>query len=96
MAFTDDLRDLSRAEQIARVQAVAREHGDELTNLEARSARGLYQTLTPDPDSPRRTSRRRRAALAAFDGRYLPTSLPRQEAARHERLARGCQPEAGS
>jgi hypothetical protein len=97
MAFTDDLRGLSRAGQIALVQAVAREHGDELTDLEARSALGLYQTLTPDHHSPGRTSRRLRAALAAFDGRSMPTSLlPRQEAARYERLARGRQPEAGS
>jgi hypothetical protein len=97
MAFTDDLRDLSRAEQIAHVQAVAREHGDELTGLEAARALGLYQTLTPDHHSPGRTSRRLRVALAAFDGHSRPTSLPpRQEAARYERLAPGRQPEAGS
>jgi hypothetical protein len=96
MAFTDDLRDLSRAEQIARVQAVAREHGDELTDLEARSALGLYETLTPDHHSPGRTSWRLRAALAAFDGRDMPPSLlPRQEAARYELLARDARPRRG-
>jgi hypothetical protein len=42
--FTDDLRGLSRAEQIARVQAVAREHGDRLTELEAGQALSLYAT----------------------------------------------------
>jgi hypothetical protein len=97
MAFTDDLRDLSRAEQIVRVQAVAREHGDELTDLEAGSALGLFETLTPDHYLPGGTSRWLRAALAAFDGRDMPTSLLlRQEAGRCERLARGRQPEVGS
>jgi hypothetical protein len=103
MAFTDDLRGLSRLEQIARVQAVAREHGDELTDLEACSALGLYETLTPDHDSPGPAARSLKAELAARlatadpHGRYMLTSLlPRQEAARYERLARGRQPEAGS
>jgi hypothetical protein len=45
--FTDDLRGLSRAEQIARVQAVAREHGDRLTAREAVQALGLYVTQAP-------------------------------------------------
>jgi hypothetical protein len=99
MAFTDDLRGLPREEQIARVQAVAREHDDELTDLEARSALGLYQTLTPDHDSPGPAARRLKAELAAsgLQGRYTFTSLlPRQEAARYESLARGREPEAGS
>jgi hypothetical protein len=100
MAFTDDLRGLSRAEQIARVQAVAREQGDELTDLEAGRALGLYETLTLDHHhSPGLSDRRLKAALAAFDphARYIFTSLlPQQEAARYERLARGRQPEAGS
>ena len=99
MAFTDDLRGLSRAEQIARVQAVAREHGDELTDLEAGSALGLYETLTPDHDSPGPAARSLEAELAAFDlhGRYLLTSLlSRQEAARYQRLARGREREEGS
>jgi hypothetical protein len=103
MAFTDDLHGLSRAEQIARVQAVAREHSDELTDLEAGRALGLYDTLTPDHHSPGRAARSLKselgARLATADphGRYLLTSLlPRQEAARYERLARGRQPEAGS
>ena len=97
MAFTDDLRGLSRAEQIARVQAVAREYGDKLTDLEAGRALGLYETL--DHHSPGPSDRRLKAALAAFDPhpRYMVTSLlPQQEAARYERLARGRQPEAGS
>lgn len=46
MAFNDDLRGLSRAEQIARVQAVAREHGDALTEDESAQALGLYATAT--------------------------------------------------
>jgi hypothetical protein len=99
VVFTDDLRGLSRAEQIARVQAVAREHGDELTDLEAGRALSLYQTLTPDHHSPGPAARCLRAALAPLDphGRYMFTSLlPRQAAARYERLARGRHPEAGS
>jgi hypothetical protein len=103
MAFTDDLRGLPRQEQIARVQAVAREHGDELTDLEARRALGLYETLTPDHDSPGPAARSLKAELAARlatagpHGRYMPTSLlPRQEAARYELPARGREPEAGS
>jgi hypothetical protein len=78
---------------------VAREHGDELTDLEACSALGLYETLTPDHDSPGLAARSLQAELAAFDphGRYMFTSLlPRQEAARYQRLARGRQPEAGT
>jgi hypothetical protein len=46
MDFTDDLADLSRAEQIARVQAAAREHGDELDESQAAQALSLYATLT--------------------------------------------------
>lgn len=48
MAFTDDLRGLSRAEQIARVQAVALEHGDILTDREAGEALNLYATQVAD------------------------------------------------
>jgi hypothetical protein len=48
MAFTDDLRGLSRAEQIARVQAVALEHGDYLTDREAGEALNLYATQVAD------------------------------------------------
>jgi hypothetical protein len=51
--FTDDLRGLSRAEQIDRVQAVAREHGDRLTELEAGQALSLYATQVPG-DGPAR------------------------------------------
>jgi hypothetical protein len=46
--FTDDLRGLSRTGQIARVQAVAREHGDRLTEAEAGQALGLYATEASD------------------------------------------------
>jgi hypothetical protein len=46
--FTDDLRGLSRAEQIARVQAVAREHGDRLTDREAGQALSLYAAQVAD------------------------------------------------
>jgi hypothetical protein len=54
MAFTDDLRELSRAEQIARVQAVALEHGDYLTDQEAGEALSLYATqVTHDPAAGR-------------------------------------------
>ena len=42
MTFNDDLAGLDRAGQIARVQAVAREHGDELTEAEAAAALSLY------------------------------------------------------
>jgi hypothetical protein len=52
MAFTDDLRGLSPAEQIARVQAVAREHGDELTEPEAGGALGLYVTIHAHREGP--------------------------------------------
>ena len=45
--FTDDLRGLSRAGQIARVQAMAREHGDRLTEAEAGQALSLYATQVP-------------------------------------------------
>jgi hypothetical protein len=48
MGFTDDLRGLSRAEQIARVQAVAREHGDRLTDREAGQALSLYAAEVAD------------------------------------------------
>lgn len=47
VGFTDDLRELSRGEQIARVQAVAREHGDRLTEAEAGQALSLYATQVP-------------------------------------------------
>ena len=54
MAFTDDLRGLSRAEQIARVQAVALEHGDYLTDREAGEALNLYATqVADDPEAGR-------------------------------------------
>jgi hypothetical protein len=49
MTFTDDLRGLSRAAQIARVQAVARQHGDQLTDREAGDALHLYATAIADP-----------------------------------------------
>jgi hypothetical protein len=45
MTFTDDLAGLSRAEQIARVQAAAREHGDELDESQAAQALNLYATI---------------------------------------------------
>jgi hypothetical protein len=51
--FTDDLRGLSRAGQIARVQAMAREHGDRLTEAEAGQALSLY-TAEVSGDSPAR------------------------------------------
>jgi hypothetical protein len=44
MTFTDDFDGLTRPEQIARVQAVAREHGDQLTDTEAAQALNLYAT----------------------------------------------------
>lgn len=54
MAFTDDLRGLSRAEQIARVQAVALEHGDYLTGRQAGEALNLYATqVATDPGGGR-------------------------------------------
>ena len=54
MTFTDDLRGLSRAEQIARVQAVALEHGDYLTDREAGEALNLYATqVADDPEAGR-------------------------------------------
>jgi hypothetical protein len=55
MAFTDDLRGLSRAEQIARVQAVALEHGDYLTDREAGEALNLYATQVADDRGPAAT-----------------------------------------
>ena len=42
MAFTDDLRGLPRAEQIARIQAAARAAGDELDESQASQALRLY------------------------------------------------------
>lgn len=51
MAFTDDLRGLSRAAQVARVQAVAREHGDELHECQAAQAVSLYMAW-PVEDGP--------------------------------------------
>jgi hypothetical protein len=42
MAFTDDLRGLTRPEQIARVQAAAREARDELDESQAGQALSLY------------------------------------------------------
>jgi hypothetical protein len=54
MAFTDDLRGLSRAGQIARVQAVALEHGDYLTDREAGEALNLHATqVADDPGTSR-------------------------------------------
>ncbi len=47
MTFTDDLAGLDRAGQIARVQAVAREHGDDLTEAEAAAALSLYTAPCP-------------------------------------------------
>lgn len=44
MTFIDDFAGLTRAEQIALVQAVAREHGDELTDAQAAQALNLYAT----------------------------------------------------
>ena len=44
MAFTDDFHGLTRAQQIAVVQAVAREHGDQLTDTEAAQALSLHAT----------------------------------------------------
>src|SRR5258707_11310233 len=48
--FTDDLAGLSWAEQIARVQAAAREHGDELDKSQAAQALGLYAALVTCAD----------------------------------------------
>jgi len=50
MTFTDDLAGLSRAEQIARVQAAAREHGDELDESQAAQALNLYATIVTGTD----------------------------------------------
>lgn len=44
MTFIDDFRGLSRAEQIARIQAVAQAHGDHLSDREAEQAVNLYAT----------------------------------------------------
>jgi hypothetical protein len=44
MTFTDDFADLTRAEKIALVQAVAREHGDQLTDGHAAQTLSLYAT----------------------------------------------------
>jgi hypothetical protein len=51
LAFTDDLRGLSQAEQIARVQAVALEHGDYLTDREVGEALNLDATQVRRPGS---------------------------------------------
>jgi hypothetical protein len=67
MTFTDDLRGLSRAEQITRVQAVAREHGDELTDLEAGQALSLYATQV-------------RTIYASRQGRMLPLTMAASDA----------------
>ena len=79
MAFTDDLRGLSRAEQIARVQAVAREHGDELTELEAGHALSLYATQAPDVAMTTIYASRERRMLpltmAAADARSYAAAL---------------------
>jgi hypothetical protein len=48
MAFTDDLAGLPRAGQIALVQAVAREHGDELGEADAAQALSLYAAFGAD------------------------------------------------
>jgi hypothetical protein len=48
MAFTDDFHGLTRAQQIALVQAVAREQGDQLTDTEAAQALNLYATQVGD------------------------------------------------
>lgn len=41
MAFVNDFDGLSQTEQTAQIQAVAREHGDQLTELEAGPAPAL-------------------------------------------------------
>lgn len=48
MTFTDDLRGLTRAEQIARVQAAARAAGDELDESQADQVLSLYADLAGD------------------------------------------------
>ena len=48
MTFTDDFAGRSRAEQIALVQAVARQHGDQLTDTEAAQAISLYAMQVAD------------------------------------------------
>jgi hypothetical protein len=50
MTFPDDLAGLPRAEQAARIQAVAREHGDELDEAQASEAIGLYTALNAASD----------------------------------------------
>jgi hypothetical protein len=92
MAFIDDLRGLSRAEQIARVQGVAREHGDELTELQADQALSLNATQVADDPAVafgRHKITDRHGELYAG---YLPNWLsphmavwPDRGAARHER-----------
>lgn len=72
MTFTDDLQGLSRAEQIARVQAVAREHGDDPDDAAAAEAVSLYLAASAAPGQ-------RRADLAyqvTFD--KLPGRLRRR------------------
>jgi len=69
MAFTDDLAGLSRAEQIARVQAVAREHGDELDESRAAQALDLYAALAADPDGCEAVPGAARRAVMRITGR---------------------------
>jgi hypothetical protein len=69
--FTDDLRGLSRAGQIARVQAVARQYGDRLTETEADEALSLYAAEMAD-GWPGDTSR----AVGAPTGKRGPDGAP--------------------
>jgi hypothetical protein len=75
MAFTDDLRGLSQAGQIARVQAVAREHGDELTDREASNALSLYLTQATAIHASRDGRRMLPLTMAASDARSYATAL---------------------
>jgi hypothetical protein len=56
MRFTDDFAGLSRAEQIALVQAVAREHGDELGEADAAQALSIHAAFGTDAPAQARAA----------------------------------------
>jgi hypothetical protein len=66
MAFTDDLAGRTRAEQIALIQAAAREDGAELTDAEAAAALRFYAALgTSTSSAPARPAGAQRPCRAA-------------------------------
>ena len=66
MTFADDLAALPRGAQIALVRAVAREHGDELDEVQASEALDLYTALSavPEEDADGPEARRARQIKA--------------------------------